>query len=124
MSIDHTLPTRPVSGSETLLRNKFAESIVGQSELMDKLAQQLITLELAIPGIYVAVLKLTAGDDATSEAVARRQMPTVMRRRHWVMVARSPDRATPLIRHPLRGVPRRDALPHVCADLCRPAAVG
>jgi hypothetical protein len=65
MTSDTTLPTRPVSGGESVLRTKFAESIAGQSEAMDKLAQQLITLELAIPGIYVAVLKLTAGDGAT-----------------------------------------------------------
>ena len=32
---------------------------------MDKLAQQLITLELAIPGIYATAVKLTAGADAT-----------------------------------------------------------
>ncbi len=59
------LSTQPVTSSDTLLRDKFAESIVGQSELMDKLAQQLITLELAIPGLYATVLKLIAGDSAT-----------------------------------------------------------
>lgn len=32
---------------------------------MDELARQLITLELAVPGIYAAVLKLVAEDKAT-----------------------------------------------------------
>ena len=37
---------------------------------MDKLGYQLITLELAIPGLYAAVLKLTEGDKATVDANA------------------------------------------------------
>jgi len=65
MSKTATLSTRPVSSNETVLRDKFAESLVGQSELMDKLGQQLITLELAIPGLYATVLKLTQGENAT-----------------------------------------------------------
>ena len=60
------LPTRPPTSSETTQRDKFAESIAGQSELMDKLGQQLITLELAIPGLYATVLKFTRGDAATA----------------------------------------------------------
>jgi hypothetical protein len=59
------LPTRPLSSSEHVLRDKFAESLATQSEMMDKLAQQLITLELAIPGLYATVLKLLAGEAAT-----------------------------------------------------------
>lgn len=59
------LPTRPVTSGETLLRDKFAESIVKQSELMDALARQLITLELAIPGLYATILQLTQGEAAT-----------------------------------------------------------
>ena len=61
-----TLPTRPVGSNETTLRDKFAESVAGQSDLMDKLGQQLITLELAIPGLYATVLKFTRGDAATA----------------------------------------------------------
>lgn len=57
--------TRPVREEEDLLRNKFYESIAMQSDLMDKLSGQLLTLELAIPGIYATALKLVAGDDAT-----------------------------------------------------------
>jgi hypothetical protein len=59
------LSTRPLSSAENVLRDKFAESIVSQSELMDKVAQQLISLELAIPGLYATVLKLIAGEKGT-----------------------------------------------------------
>ena len=65
MSNEPVHTPRPLSSSETTLRAKFAESTAGQSDLMDKFAQQLITVELAVPGIYVSVLKLTAGDSAT-----------------------------------------------------------
>ncbi len=65
MASNTPLSTRPVNSSQTVLREEFAKSIAGQAALMDKLAQQLITIELAIPGIYAAVLKLVAGDDAT-----------------------------------------------------------
>ena len=62
---DNVLPTRPPNPSEEVLRAKFAEQFAGQSEQMDALARQLITLELAVPGIYAAVLKLVQGQDAT-----------------------------------------------------------
>lgn len=52
---------------ENLYQTKYVEAIAAQSELMDKLGYQLITLELAIPGLYAAVLKLTEGDKATVE---------------------------------------------------------
>ncbi len=65
---DKPISTRPPSGSEKLLKEKFAESIAGQSEQMDKLGQQLITLELAIPGLYATVLKLMSGGKATLAA--------------------------------------------------------
>lgn len=53
---------------ETLYQTKYVEAIAAQSELMDKLGYQLISLELAIPGLYAAVLKLTEGDKATVDA--------------------------------------------------------
>lgn len=59
------ISTRPVGENENLLRNKFYESIAAQSDLMDKLAERLLTLELAIPGLFATVLKLTRGADAT-----------------------------------------------------------
>lgn len=58
------IPTRAPSSHEKILKDKFAESIANQSENMDKLGQQLITLELAIPGLYATVLKLISGDKA------------------------------------------------------------
>jgi hypothetical protein len=67
MSDDQPVPiaTRPVSESSKLLRAKFYEQFAAQSEQMDKLAGQMLTVELAVPGLYAAVLKLTQGADAT-----------------------------------------------------------
>lgn len=59
------ISTRPLNENEKLLREKFYESISSQSDLMDKLAERLLTLELAIPGLYATVLKLVSGDKAT-----------------------------------------------------------
>jgi hypothetical protein len=59
------ISTRPLNDNEKLMREKFYESIVAQSDLMDKLAERLLTLELAIPGLYATVLKLVSGDKAT-----------------------------------------------------------
>lgn len=59
------ISTRPLNDNEKLLREKFYESIVAQSDLMDKLSERLLTLELAIPGLYATILKLTRGDEAT-----------------------------------------------------------
>ena len=59
------LTTRPPDSYGKKLREKYAESFANQSDLMDKLAQQLLTLELAIPGLYATVLKLIRGDGAT-----------------------------------------------------------
>lgn len=59
------ISTRPPTENENLLRKKFYESIAAQSELMDKLGGQLLTLELGIPGLYATVIRLTGGDKAT-----------------------------------------------------------
>jgi len=59
------IPTVPVSENQNLLRKKFYENIAAQSDLMDKLSERLLTLELAIPGLFATVLKLTRGEDAT-----------------------------------------------------------
>lgn len=61
---ERPIPTRPISENEALLRTKFYESIAAQSDLMDKMSERLLTLELAIPGIYAAILKLVGGDQA------------------------------------------------------------
>lgn len=59
---------RPVSPGAAKLREKYYEQFAAQSEQMDKLAGQLITLELAVPGLYAAVLKLVQGEKATLAA--------------------------------------------------------
>jgi len=59
------LPTRQPNPGEILLRNKFYENVAGQDELMSKVTGQLLTLELAIPGIYATILKVTRGEEAT-----------------------------------------------------------
>ena len=56
------IPTRPISDNEELLREKFYESIASQSETVDKLSEHLLTLELAIPGLYATALKLVGGE--------------------------------------------------------------
>ena len=57
--------TAPPSQQDYLLRDKLIEDIAGQSTRMDDLARQLITLELAIPGVFATALKLVAGDRGT-----------------------------------------------------------
>ena len=59
------ISTHPESENEKLLRKKFYEDIAAQSERVDALSAHLLTLELAIPGIYATVLKLLRGGDAT-----------------------------------------------------------
>ncbi len=59
------ISTRPLNDNEKLLREKFYESIVAQSDLMDKLSERLLTLELVIPGAYATALRLVHGDKAT-----------------------------------------------------------
>jgi hypothetical protein len=58
------IPTHPLNDNEKMLREKFYESIVAQSDLLDKLSERLLTLELAIPGLYATALKLMRGDKA------------------------------------------------------------
>lgn len=62
---DEPIKVHPVSSPSKLLRDKFYEQYANQSAQMDTLARQLITIELAIPGLYATVLKLTQGDKAT-----------------------------------------------------------
>lgn len=57
-------PTRPLNEQEKALRQKFYEAIAAQAEAMDKLAERLLTLELAIPGLYATALRITLGKDA------------------------------------------------------------
>ena len=54
---------QPLSKTDVVLQQGFADEIVQQSKRLDELAKQLITLELAIPGVYAAVLKMAHGPD-------------------------------------------------------------
>lgn len=56
--------TAPLSKMDETLLVKFAEDVAAQATRLDDLAKQLITLCIGIPGIYAAVLKLTAGETA------------------------------------------------------------
>lgn len=61
-----TIPvsTRPPNDNEKLLIAKFYESIAAQSEQLDKLGERLLTLQLAIPGLYATALKFVGGNNA------------------------------------------------------------
>ncbi len=52
----------PLSETDNKLIDAFSDAIVSQSTLLDSIGKQLITLELAIPGLYATALKLTATD--------------------------------------------------------------
>jgi hypothetical protein len=58
------LATVPVESGERLLREKFYERFANQADQLDKLGQQMITIELAIPALYAAILKLLEGENA------------------------------------------------------------
>jgi len=64
MSEEKIISTRPLDENEKLLQKKFYEDIANQSERVDSLSAHLLTLELAIPGVYATVLKLISGDTA------------------------------------------------------------
>lgn len=65
MKDKNIITTAPLNETDKLLREKFYETIAAQSDLMDKLSERLLTIELAIPGLYAMALKLTRGDTAT-----------------------------------------------------------
>jgi len=52
------ISTQPSSSTDQLLIDKLDENIVEQSLRLDDLAKLLVTLELSIPGLYVAALRL------------------------------------------------------------------
>ncbi len=52
----------PLSKVDESVLDSFAKDIAAQATRMDDLAKQLITLNLAIPGLYATVLKLISGD--------------------------------------------------------------
>lgn len=60
----------PPSKSDEELAKGFVTAIIDQSKPLDELAKQLITLDLAIPGLYATVLKFISGDDAVAKSTA------------------------------------------------------
>jgi hypothetical protein len=54
----------PLNKFDESVLDSFAKDIAAQATHMDDLAKQLITLNLAIPGLYASILKLVNGDDA------------------------------------------------------------
>lgn len=62
--MDGILSTQPPDENDNLLRKKFYEDIASQAERVDKLSAHLLSIELAIPGLYASVLKLISGDGA------------------------------------------------------------
>ena len=60
--------SRPVAPGERVLAERFFERLADQSKQMDDLARQMITVELAVPGLYASILALLRGQDATLPA--------------------------------------------------------
>ena len=52
------LPTQPAAPEDSDLIQEFGREIIKQSERLDDVAKELFKLELAIPGIYSAALRL------------------------------------------------------------------
>jgi hypothetical protein len=61
---DDIVYSAPPSKSDEELEKGFVTAIIDQPKLLDELAKQLVTLNLAIPGLYATALKLIGGDDA------------------------------------------------------------
>ena len=55
----------PLSQADQTLLVCFAKDVAEQATRLDDLAKRLITLEIAIPGMYAAALKLVSGGQAT-----------------------------------------------------------
>lgn len=56
--------TAPLPKVDETLLECFAKDVAAQAARMDDLAKQLITLSIAVPGIFGATLKLVSGDKA------------------------------------------------------------
>lgn len=56
------------STADEELEKGLAAAVVGQPALLDELGKQMVTLCLAIPGLFATVLKLTGGDEAVLPA--------------------------------------------------------
>lgn len=53
---------QPLSLFDEALMDAFAKDVGAQANRMDDLAKQLVVLNLAIPGLFAAALKLMSGD--------------------------------------------------------------
>ncbi|HIQ14270.1 MAG TPA: hypothetical protein EYH38_01690 [Leucothrix sp.] len=56
---DEIIKGQPLNAEDDLILEKHLESISRQPILMEEVAKQLLTLELAIPGVYATVLTRT-----------------------------------------------------------------
>ena len=56
----------PPSKIDELLLEGFAQDLINQISRLDDLAKQLITLQIAILGLYAIILKLAAGVDTVA----------------------------------------------------------
>ena len=57
--------SRPPTAGESKLTELYYERFADQNRQMDELARQMITIELAVPGLYASILALLRGQDAT-----------------------------------------------------------
>jgi hypothetical protein len=64
MSDEPVLEPQALSKFDEAIIDSFAKDLVGQAMRMDELAKYVITINLAIPGLYAAVLKFNKGGDA------------------------------------------------------------
>lgn len=60
MSDEPALKTRLPEKQSHQMQELFYDAVANQAALMDKLAQTMLTLELAIPGLYATLLKLVS----------------------------------------------------------------
>ncbi|TLU88442.1 MAG: hypothetical protein FDX21_00070 [Chlorobium sp.] len=65
---DDIIYSAPPSKSDEELEKGFVTAIIDQPKLLDELAKQLVTLGLAIPGLYATVLKFIGGDAAVAKS--------------------------------------------------------
>ena len=65
---DDIVYSAPPSKSDEELEKGFVTAIIEQPKLLDELAKQLVTLGLAIPGLYATVLKFIGGDAAVAKS--------------------------------------------------------
>jgi len=70
MSDNDVIKTRSPGKEERLLQERFYGAVANQAALMDKLAQTLLTVELAIPGLYATSLKLVSGKETLNFSCA------------------------------------------------------